>query len=69
MVYLQIKEEIGRIGQVIIGKNVWIGNKVTILKNSEIGDNTIVATGAVDVGKFPNNIIIRSVPAKKIRNL
>lgn len=63
------RRQIGEIGKVIIGKNVWIGNNVTILKNSEIGDNTIVATGAVVSGKFPANVIIGGVPAKIIKSL
>ena len=41
------RNTVGEIGQVRIGKNVWIGNNVLILKNSFIGDNTIVAAGAV----------------------
>ena len=61
--------EIGEIGKVIIGRNVWIGNGVMILKNSEIGDNSIVAAGAVVCGKYPANVIIGGVPAKLIRNL
>jgi len=63
------RRQIGEIGQVIIGKNTWIGNNVIILKNSEIGDNSIVAAGAVVSGKFPANVIIGGVPAKIIRNL
>jgi acetyltransferase-like isoleucine patch superfamily enzyme len=63
------RRQIGLIGQVIIGKNVWIGNNVTILKNSEVGNNTIVATGAVVNGKFPANCIIGGVPAKIIKLL
>ncbi|TDP00911.1 acyltransferase [Flavobacterium sp. 245] len=63
------RQEIGEIGKVIIGKNAWLGNNVTILKNSEIGDNTIVANGAVVSGKFPANVIIGGVPAKLIKSL
>lgn len=63
------RQEIGEIGNVIIGKNVWLGNNVVILKNSEIGDNTIVATGAVVSGKFPSNVIIGGIPAKIIKSL
>src|ERR1019366_5361517 len=40
------RRQVGVIGIIIIGKNVWLGNNVTILKNSEIGDNSILATGA-----------------------
>lgn len=63
------RKQIGEIGKVIIGKNAWIGNNVTILKNSEIGDNTIVATGAVVAGIFPANVIIGGIPAKIIRTI
>jgi len=63
------RKEVGEIGVVIIGKNVWFGNNVTVLKNTEIGDNTIVATGAVVIGKFPNNVIIGGIPAKIIKHL
>jgi acetyltransferase-like isoleucine patch superfamily enzyme len=61
--------QLGTIGKVIIGKNVWVGNNVTILKNSEIGDNSIVATGAVVTGKFPANVIIGGIPAKIIKEV
>lgn len=61
--------ELGEIGEVIIGENVWIGNNVMILKNSSIGDNSIVAAGAIVSGNFPSNVIIGGIPAKVIRQL
>jgi acetyltransferase-like isoleucine patch superfamily enzyme len=64
-----LRRTIGIIGKVSVGKNVWIGNNVTILKNSEIGDNTIVASGAIVSGKFPADVIIGGVPAKIIRKI
>ena len=63
------RRQLGEIGKVIIGKNVWIGNNVTILKNSEVGDNTIIATGAIVSGTFKENIIIGGVPAKIIKEI
>ncbi len=63
------RRQLGEIGKVIIGKNVWIGNNVTILKNSEIGDNSIIAAGAVVNGIFPKNVIIGGVPAKIIKSI
>lgn len=63
------RNELGKIGTVHIGKNVWIGNSVTILKNSHIGDNSIVAAGVVVSGNYPDNVIIGGVPAKIIKSL
>ncbi len=50
-----------------IGKNCWIGAKVTILDGSIVGEGCIIAAGAVLTGKsFPDNSIIGGVPAKII---
>jgi len=57
------RREIGKIGSVKIGNNVWIGNNVIILKNSSIGDNSIIAAGAVVSGSFPSNVVIGRVPS------
>ena len=57
------RREIGKIGSVKIGNNVWIGNNVIILKNSSIGDNSIIAAGAVVSGSFPSNVVIAKIPA------
>ena len=61
--------EIGVVGEVVLGRNVWVGNNVIILKNSSIGDNTVIAAGAVVSGTFPANVIIGGIPAKVIRAL
>ena len=63
------RRSVGEIGEVKIGKNVWVGNNVTILKNSEIGDNSIVAAGAIVNKKFPPNVIIGGIPAKIIKSI
>lgn len=50
-----------------IGKNCWIGAKVTILDGTIIGDNSVVAAGAVVRGQFPDNCVIGGIPAKIIK--
>lgn len=65
----KFRRQVGEIGEVKIGNNVWIGNNVIILKNTIIGNNTIVAAGAVVTGEFPSNVIIGGVPAKVIKDL
>lgn len=52
-----------------IGNNIWVGAKVTFLDGCEVGDNSVVAAGAVVIGKFPDNSIIAGVPAKIIRSI
>lgn len=63
------RHSLGDVGKIIIGENVWIGNDVRILKNTSIGRNSIVATGAVVKGVFPDNVLLGGVPAKVIKNI
>ena len=51
-----------------IGKNCWIGSKVTILDGVEVGDGCIIAAGAVLAKSFPQNVIIGGVPAKVLKS-
>lgn len=46
-----------------IGSNCWIGTKVTILDGARIGNNCIVAAGAIVRGEFPDNVLIGGIPA------
>jgi len=52
--------------QVIIGSNVFIGNNVTILKGVTIGENSVIATGAVVTKSFSKDVVIGGCPAKII---
>lgn len=52
-----------------IGNNVWIGAKVTFLDGSKVGNNTVVAAGAVVSGEFPDNVVIGGVPARIIKTI
>jgi acetyltransferase-like isoleucine patch superfamily enzyme len=52
-----------------IGKNCWIGSKVTVLDGVEIGDNCVIAAGSVVIKSFPNNSLIGGVPAKVLKSL
>lgn len=45
-------------GEIIIGNNVWVGANVTILKDTHIGDNCVIAAGSVVKGIIPNNTIL-----------
>jgi maltose O-acetyltransferase len=50
----------------IIGKNVFIGARVTILKGVNVGDNSVIASGAVVTKSVMMNSIVGGVPAKII---
>lgn len=52
-----------------IGKKVWIGSHVTILPGVTIGDNAIVAAGAVVSKDVPANTVVGGVPAKIIKEV
>ena len=52
-----------------IGNKVWIGAGVVITKGVTIGDNSVVAAGAVVTHDIPANVIAAGVPAKVIKEI
>ena len=54
---------------IVIGSNCWVGSKVTILDGVSIGDNCIIAAGAVVNQSFPSNCVIGGVPAKILKTI
>ena len=52
---------------ITVGKNCWIGSKVTILDGATIGNNCVIAAGAVVNKDFPDNVVIGGVPARIIK--
>lgn len=52
-----------------IGKNVWIGAHATILPGVTVGDNAVVAAGAVVTKDVAANTVVAGVPAKKIKEI
>ena len=53
-------------GAVIIGQNVWIGEKATILANVTIGDGAIVAANSVVTKDVPAYSVVAGNPATVI---
>ncbi|HXG63039.1 MAG TPA: acyltransferase [Planctomycetota bacterium] len=51
-----------------VGANCWIGAKVTLLDGAEVGDNCVIAAGAVVRGKFPANVVLGGVPARILKH-
>lgn len=54
---------------VVIRRNAWIGAGAMILPGVTVGENAIVAAGAVVTKDVPDNAIVAGVPAKVLRNI
>jgi len=58
-----------RTAPVIISDNVWIGMNAVILKGVTIGENSVVAAGAVVTKSVPANVVVAGNPAVTVREL
>lgn len=56
-------------GPVIIGKNVWVGDKSTILSGVKIGDGVIVAANSVVTNDVPSYCMVAGTPARIIKKI
>jgi acetyltransferase-like isoleucine patch superfamily enzyme len=54
---------------VVIRKNAWIGAGAIILPGVTVGENSVVAAGALVNKDIPPNTVVAGVPAKVIRTL
>lgn len=52
-----------------VGRNCWIGAKVTILDGVTIGHSCVIAAGAVVTKNMPPHSVIGGVPAKVIKKI
>ena len=58
-----------RTAPVIICDNVWIGMNAVILKGVTIGENSVVAAGAVVTKSVPPNVVVAGNPGIVVRKL
>lgn len=56
-------------GPVVIGKNVWIGDKATILSGVHIGDGAVIAANSSVTKDVPPYAIVGGQPARIIKML
>lgn len=56
-------------GDVIIGRNCFIGYRVSVLPGVQLGENCVVGAHSVVTHSFPANSVIAGVPARLIKNL
>ena len=56
-------------GHIHIKRNAWIGAGATILPGVTVGENAIVAAGAVVSKDVPANTVVGGIPAKIIKSI
>lgn len=61
------KRDLSSKGEVVIGNNVWIGDKVSILPGVHIGDGCIIGSNSVVTHDFPAFSVIAGSPARLIK--
>ena len=57
------------VGHIHIKKNAWIGAGAIILQGVTVGENSIVAAGAIVSTNVPDNTIVGGIPAKVIKEI
>lgn len=56
-------------GKIHLKKNSWIGANATILQSVTIGENSVVAAGAVVSRDVPDNCVVGGIPARILRTI
>lgn len=54
---------------ILIKRNAWVGAGAIILPGVTVGDNSVVAAGAVVTKDVPDNTVVAGVPAKVVKIL
>lgn len=54
---------------IVLGKNIWVGANATILQGVTIGNNAVIAAGAVVTKDVAANTVVGGVPAKIIKSI
>lgn len=52
-----------------IGESVWLGGRAVICPGVTIGNNVVVAAGAVVTKDVPDNVVVGGNPAKIIKSI
>jgi acetyltransferase-like isoleucine patch superfamily enzyme len=57
------------LGALIIKRNAWLGAACTILPGVTVGENAVVAAGAVVTRDVPENSVVAGIPASEVKKL
>ena len=67
--YIQKSWPVGSTKRVELKDNVWICDRAVVGKGVTIGENSIVAAGAIVVKDVPDNVIVGGNPSRIIKEL
>ena len=56
-------------GKVVIGNNVWLGDKVSVLPGVHIGDNVIIGANSVVTTDIPSNSMAAGIPERVLKQV
>jgi acetyltransferase-like isoleucine patch superfamily enzyme len=56
-------------GDLVIGRNCWIGASVTVLDGASIGDNSVIGACSLVNKPIPQNCVAYGVPAKAVKSI
>ena len=62
-------EVVGSPKEVVLEKNVWIGDSAIVCKGVTIGENSIIGAGSVVTKDVPKNSVYAGNPAKLVKEL
>lgn len=62
-----IRNQGTREAEIVVGDDVWIGSRVTLLSGARVGNGCVVAAGSVVRGDFPPRSVIGGIPARVIK--
>ena len=61
-------ERLNEAGDITLGERVWVSHRATLLKNTSLGDDSVVGASSVVSSAFPPNSLVAGVPARLIRS-
>ena len=56
-------------GPLTVGRNCWLGARVTVLDGANIGEHAVIGAGAVVTKPIPPDSVAVGIPAKVVRSL
>ena len=62
-------EDVSIDGDTVVGKNVFIGLRSTILPGTTIGDNTVIGASSLVKGNIPSNVVVGGNPTRPIMTI